>query len=162
MEQKQYTLNELIEKVDNLRKADDFDLSLEQDLVIAVMNLISIEEHLFFSFSKTNKPKYLNLLKEVREKRKKLLKQIIKEYEGEVRCTAKHMLATSMRLMEVATKQLWSWKNEMAETFFREAYDMYCMFWGLVLDMIWTNDISTWTSWNQANLIWNVIDCCKE
>ena len=106
MEQKQYTLNELIEKVDNLRKADDFDLSLEQDLVIAVMNLISIEEHLFFSFSKTNKPKYLNLLKEVREKRKKLLKQIIKEYEGEVRCTAKHMLATSMRLMEVATKQL--------------------------------------------------------
>lgn len=27
MEQKQYTLNELIEKVDNLRKADDFDSS---------------------------------------------------------------------------------------------------------------------------------------
>ena len=51
MEQKQYTLNELIEKVDNLRKTDDFDLSLEQDLVIAVMNLISIEEHLFFSFN---------------------------------------------------------------------------------------------------------------
>ncbi len=162
MEQKKYTLNELIEKVDTLRKADDFDLSLEQDLVIAIMNLISIEEHLFFSFNKTWKTKYLNLLKQVREQRKGLLKQIIKEYEGEVRCTAKHMLATSMRLMEVGTKQLWAWHNEKAQEFFTQAYDMYCMFWWLVLDMINPGVDDIVTSKSNNSLIWDVIDCCKE
>ena len=78
---KKYSLNELIEKVDALRKHDDFDLSTEQDLVIGVMNLIGAEEHLAFTYNKTGKTKYLAMLQEVREMRKTLLKEVIKEYE---------------------------------------------------------------------------------
>jgi len=38
--------------------------------------------------------------------RKDLLKRIIKDYEGEVWCISKHLLASSMRLFEVGTKSL--------------------------------------------------------
>ena len=42
-------LNEFIEKVDQMKKQDKMDLSSDQDLTIAIMNLVGIEEHLFFS-----------------------------------------------------------------------------------------------------------------
>ena len=106
---------ELVEKYDQLKKQDKMDLSSDEDLSIAVMNLISIEEHFFFTAQKTGKSKYLDLLKEVREIRKSLLKKLIKAYEGEVWCISKHLLAASMRLMEVGTKQLGIGKKKEAE-----------------------------------------------
>jgi len=161
---KKYSLNELIEKVDALRKHDDFDLSTEQDLVIGVMNLIGAEEHLAFTYNKTGKTKYLTMLQEVREMRKALLKEVIKEYEGEVWCTCKHLLSTSMRLMEVGTKQLGAGKMKESEAFFQKSYDAYCMFWALVLDIgtSKTDDVKKRTERLDNALIGDVIDCCKE
>ncbi len=162
---KKYSLNELIEKVDALRKHDDFDLSTEQDLVIGIMNLISIEEHLAFTYNKTGKTKYLNFLQEAREMRKSLLKQVIKEYEGEIWCTCKHLLSTSMRLMEVGTKQLGAGRLKESEEFFQKSYDAYCMFWALVLNIGGEGKIDD--AKDRAKkldnvLIGDVIDCCKE
>ena len=54
------------------------DLSSDEDLSI------SIEEHLFFTANKTNKDEYYTLLNEIREIMKTLLKEIIKDYDGEV------------------------------------------------------------------------------
>jgi hypothetical protein len=42
-------LSELIERYDTMKKQEKMDLSSDQDLSIAIMNLISIEEHLIFS-----------------------------------------------------------------------------------------------------------------
>ena len=42
-------LNEFVERVDSMKKLNPKDLSSDQDLTIAIMNLISIEEHLVFS-----------------------------------------------------------------------------------------------------------------
>ena len=53
--------------------------------------------------------------KKKKKKVKKVLKKIIKDYEGEVWCISKHLLAASMRLMEVGTKQLGQNKKEEAE-----------------------------------------------
>ena len=72
-------LQEFIEKVDNMKKQEKMDLSSDQDLSIAIMNLVGIEEHLFFSGAKTGKNEYYDLINEVREMRKDLLKKIIKE-----------------------------------------------------------------------------------
>src|SRR3990167_10471087 len=94
----------LMKKVEEVIKRKDLDLSAGEDLSIGVMNLISIEEHLFFTFNKTKDKKYLELLNEVRKMRTELLKEIIKDYEGEVWCISKHLLAASMRVMEVGTK----------------------------------------------------------
>ena len=96
--------DELIKKVNKLKEDGGIDLSMEEDLSIAVMNLIGLEEHLFFTAEKTGKDEYFDLLETVRETRKQLLGKMIKQTEGEVWCISKHLLAASMRLFEVGTK----------------------------------------------------------
>lgn len=134
-------VKEFVERVDAAKKLNPKDLSSDQDLSIAIMNLISIEEHLVFSGAKTGKNSYYDLIKDVRETRKNLLQKIIPSYEGEVWCISKHLLATSMRLMEVGTKQQSLGNNEEAYKLFNSAYDMYCLFWGLNMGMIETKDL---------------------
>lgn len=141
MENKIQNLSEFVDKIDQMKKQDKMDLSSDQDLSLAIMNLISIEEHFFFTAQKTGKDEYFDLLKEVREMRKVLLKKIIKDYEGEVWCISKHLLSASMRLMEVGTKQLGMGKKEEAKELFQKAYDLYGMFWALNMKLIGTNDI---------------------
>lgn len=169
-------LNELIEKVDSMKKQDKMDLSSDEDLSIAIMNLVSIEEHFFFTAQKTGKDEYYDLLKEVREMRKQLLKKIIKEYEGEVWCISKHLLAASMRLMEVGTKQLGMGKNAEAKDLFDKAYNLYSLFWAVNMKIIKTDDIkkidtSALNKHDQKkdgfmgkmrDLVQKVIDCCIE
>jgi hypothetical protein len=129
-------LQEFIDKVDHMKKQEKMDLSSDQDLSIAIMNLISIEEHFFFTGGKTGKNGYYDLIAQVREMRKNLLKKIIKEYEGEVWCISKHLLAGSMRLMEVGTKLLGQGKSEEAYDFFGKAYELYSLFWGLNMKLV--------------------------
>jgi hypothetical protein len=169
-------LNEFIEKVDQMKKHDKMDLSSDQDLTIAIMNLVGIEEHLFFSGAKTGKTSYYDLLNEVREMRKSLLKKIIKEYEGEVWCISKHLLAASYRLMEVGTKQLGIGKKEEAYELFEKSFNLYSLFWGLNMKLISTENIKKIDD-NALNvhdkqkkgfmgklgeLVKKVVDCCIE
>jgi len=129
-------LNEYIEKIDNMKKANPLDLSSDQDLSIAIMNLISIEEHLAFSGAKTENNSFYDLIIPVREYRKELLKKIIKSYKGEVWCISKHLLAGCMRLMEVGTKALSAGKKDEAYAFFETSYNLYCLFWGLNINAV--------------------------
>jgi len=127
----------LLKKITKIVEEKKLDLSADEDLAIAVMNLISLEEHLFFTFKKTEKEKYLNLLKEVREMRKSLLKKIIGEdYEGEVWCIQKHFLAATMRLIEVGTKKLQKNQQREAQDLFEKAYRLWSLFWALNLKLI--------------------------
>ncbi|MEA5096996.1 MAG: hypothetical protein VB032_00465 [Burkholderiaceae bacterium] len=134
-------LNEFIAKVDDMKKQDKMDLSSDQDLSIAIMNLISIEEHFFFTGAKVGNTDYYDMIKDVREMRKSLLAKIITEYEGEVWCVSKHLLAASMRLMEVGTKQLGMGKKDDAYELFEKAYSLYSMFWGLNMKLLNVSDI---------------------
>ena len=122
-----------VEKVKAIVKDGGLDLSSDEDLSIGIMNLISIEEHLFFTANKTNKDTYYALLNEVREMRKMLLKEIIKDYEGEVWCISKHLLAASMRLMEVGTKALTKDETDKAKGLFKQSYRLFIMFWEINL-----------------------------
>ena len=98
-------VKEFVEQYDAMKKVNPKDLSSDQDLTIAIMNLISIEEHLIFSGAKTGKTHFFDLIEQIREMRKNLMQKIIPSYEGEVWCISKHLLASAMRLMEVGTKQ---------------------------------------------------------
>ncbi len=129
-------INALIERYDAMKKQEKMDLSSDQDLTIAIMNLISIEEHLVFSGAKTGKTHFYDLVAEVREMRKNLLKTVIKEYEGEVWCISKHLLSASMRLMEVGTKAQSMGKTQDAYDYFNKSYDLYSLFWGLQMNVI--------------------------
>lgn len=134
-------VKEFVEKIDSSKKLNPKDLSSDQDLTIAIMNLISIEEHLVFSGAKTGKTSFYDLIQEVRELRKNLMLKIIPAYEGEVWCISKHLLASSMRLMEVGTKQQSLNHPEEAYKLFNQAYDLYCLFWGLNMNMLNINDV---------------------
>jgi hypothetical protein len=169
-------VNELIEKVDQMKKQDKMDLSSDQDLSIAIMNLVSIEEHFFFTAQKTGKSEYYDLLQEVRAMRGELLRKIIKEYEGEVWCISKHLLAASMRLMEVGTKQHKMGNKEEAQDLFNKSYNLYCLFWALNMKIVGTDEIKKIDE-NALNkhdnekkgfmgklnlLVKKAIDCCIE
>lgn len=169
-------LKAFIDKVDNMKKQEKMDLSSDQDLSIAIMNLVSIEEHFFFTGAKLDKPEYYDMIKDVREMRKTLLKKIIKEYEGEVWCISKHLLAASMRLMEVGTKQLGMGKKDEAYDLFEKAYNLYSLFWGLNMKLLNVGDIKKLDdgALNKKDmekkgfmgalgaLVKKVIDCCIE
>ncbi len=134
-------LKEFVERIDSSKKVNPKDLSSDQDLTIAIMNLISIEEHLVFSGAKTGKTSFYDLIEDVRETRKKLMQKIIPSYEGEVWCISKHLLASSMRLMEVGTKQQSLGHKEEAYNLFNQAYELYCLFWGLNMNMLNVDDV---------------------
>lgn len=134
-------VKEFVERIDSSKKVNPKDLSSDQDLTIAIMNLISIEEHLVFSGAKTGKTAFYDLVEEVREKRKTLMQKIIPAYEGEVWCISKHLLASSMRLMEVGTKQQSLGNKKQAYDLFNQAYDLYCLFWGLNMNMLNIDDV---------------------
>jgi len=165
-----------VQKVDAMKKQDKMDLSSDQDLSIAIMNLVSIEEHFFFTGAKTQKTEYYDLINEVREMRKTLLKKIIKEYKGEVWCISKHLLAASMRLMEVGTKQLGMGRKDEAYDLFGKAYSLYSLFWGLDMKLIDAKDIKKIddSALNKhdkekkgfagklGELVRKIIDCCIE
>jgi len=55
-------LDEFIRKVDEMKKQDKMDLSSDEDLSIAIMNLVSIEEHFFFTGAKTGKKSIMTCL----------------------------------------------------------------------------------------------------
>lgn len=176
-------INEFMNKVKKMEKGEKLDLSSDEDLSIGIMNLISMEEHFFFTYNKTKDSKYLDLLNEIREIRKSALKRIIKDYEGEVWCISKHLLAASMRFMEVGTKALTKGDKSDAEDMFQKSYQLYSLFWGLNLGLVQTKDIKYTDSKEVAfvndnskpvikgsmsifeklgQLVQKAIDCCKE
>ena len=134
-------VKELVEKVDQSKKINPKDLSSDQDLTIGIMNLISIEEHLVFSGAKTEKTSFYDMVEDIRELRKNLMLKVIPSYEGEVWCISKHLLSASMRLIEVGTKQQSLGNKKEAYKLFDQAYDLYCMFWGLNMNLIDTEGL---------------------
>lgn len=136
---KKLSMEEMIEKLDEAKKANPLDLSSDQDLSIALMNLVSLEEHFFFSGAKTGKVGFYDLINTVRNMRKELMERIVKKSgpnDGEVWCISKHLLAASMRLYEVGTKAMGAGRKKEAYEMFEKAYDLYSLFWGLNMHLI--------------------------
>ena len=133
------TMEVMIQKVDAAKKVNPLDLSSDQDLSIALMNLISLEEHFFFSGGKTQKTGFYDMINTIRDMRKELMTRIVHKSTaetGEVWCISKHLLAASMRLMEVGTKALAAGNRDDAYNLFNKAYDLYSLFWGVNMDLI--------------------------
>lgn len=168
--------DEFIKKILESKKKEKFDLSADEDLSLALMNLISMEEHFFFSGVKSKDEKYFNLLDETRKMRIELMKRIERNPTYEDHCLMKHLLAASMRLMEVGTKKLSEGKKEEAYDLFEKSYNLYSLFWGINLKLVNTKDIKKIddNALNKSDkekkgfmsklgeLVRKVIDCCIE
>jgi hypothetical protein len=177
MEETKTKIEELIKKVEESKRGK-LDLSSDEDLSVAIMNLISIEEHFFFSGAKTGDEKYFDLLNQTRQIRKELLGKLVKDVEpgSETWCISKHLLAASMRLIEVGTKYYQEGRKEEAEDLFNKAYDLWSLFWGLNLKLIDIGNVKKIDD-DQLNvhdkekggfmgslkkIIQKIIDCCIE
>ncbi len=156
----------LLRKVESLKAAKGVDLSTEEDLAIAVMNLVSLEEHFYFTGVKTDKPEYFDLLNEVRAMRKELLGQLIDKHEGETWCITKHLLATTMRLIEVGTKLHSDGKKSEAQEMFARARQTWSMFWALRLKLIDVGGLKAVAAgekpWTLQQIVDKLVDCCDE
>lgn len=172
----QEKIKQFVEKVEKMKKEGRVDLSSDEDLSIAIMNLVSLEEHFFFTAVKTGEGKYFDMLARIREIRKELLKNIVKNPEGEEWCISKHLLAASMRLIEVGTKYYSNGKKDEAKNLFSRAYDLYSLFWGINLKVLDIGEVkkiddSKINVHNKDDddlmkklnaLVQKLIDCCKE
>jgi len=170
-------IKNLIEKVEKSKK-EKLDLSSDEDLSVAIMNLISIEEHFFFSGAKTGNDKYFDLLNQARQMRKELLAKLVKDVEpgSEVWCISKHLLAASMRLIEVGTKYYQDGKKEEAKDLFEKAYQLWSLFFALNLKLVDIGEVKKIDE-NQLNvhdkekkgfleklgeIVRKIVDCCIE
>ncbi len=157
---------DIIKKVEAMKKSGNVDLSTEEDLSLAVMNLISLEEHFFFTAEKTGKTEYFDLLTEVREVRKEVLGKMVARHEGETWCISKHLLAATMRLMEVGTKLRSDGKTVESEEMFDRAYRVYSMFWAVRLKIVDTAGFKAAAKeekpWTMQDIVEKLVNCCDE
>jgi hypothetical protein len=156
----------LLRRIESLKASKSIDLSTEEDLSIAVMNLISLEEHFYFTGVKTDKPEYFDLLQEVRAIRKELLGKLIDRHEGETWCITKHLLAATMRLIEVGTKLHADGNAVGATEMFGRAHKTYSLFWALRLKLIdaagFKQVAASDKPWSLQDIVNKLVDCCDE
>ena len=159
-----------INRISEIKKGQ-VDLSRDEDLSIALMNLISLEEHFYFTAMKTNNQKYLEMLDSVRTLRKNLLGKIVTNPEGEEWCISKHLLASSMRLIEVGTKELSKDNTKEANMYFASAFNLYSLFFAINMKMIDSKNLENNIDGQQnksgimnkfSMIIKKIVDCCKE
>ena len=157
-------------KIEEIKKGD-VDLSRDEDLSIALMNLISLEEHFYFTAMKTSNQKYLEMLNSIRNLRKNLLGKIVKNPEGEEWCISKHLLASSMRLIEVGTKELSKNNAEDANVFFKSAFDLYSLFFAINMKIVDVQKLEVNMKAQENNssilskfsmIVKKIVDCWKE
>ena len=158
------SIDEFLIKIESLKEKAGVDLSTTEDLSLAVMNLISLEEHFFFTGVKLNKDEYFETSNEIRNLRKELLKELMPNHEGETWCISKHLLSSTMRLIEVGNKLQSENKKDEAKIMFERAYKVYSIFWALKLKLIDGQLIKekAITSSNLEDLVGKLADCCNE
>ena len=161
---KKPTLEEFLKNVESSKGRSGVDLSTTEDLSVAVMNLISLEEHFFFTAVKTKKDEYFETIQEIRELRKRFLAKLMPENEGETWCIAKHLLSATMRLIEVGNKLQSEGEKQQAKQTFEGAYKVYSLFWALKLGLIKGQKVkeAAASSATLETLVNKLADCCDE
>lgn len=156
-------VNNFINTIEKIKRKEELDISASEDLSIALMNLVSLEEHSFFSYAKTNDEQFLEVLEICRELRKKLLLKIVKEKDdSEKWCMSKHLLAASMRLFETGNRHLHDGKKHEAIEMYKDAAETYALFWKLNSNS--KNKITYKTGEKKSifSSIKKLLECCKE
>ncbi len=132
---RKHSLADAVNQADIKKKVNPLDLSSDQDLSIALMNMIAIEEVC------PNVPPQLAQM--VADMRTKLMKRIVdKDDKTEFWAVATWLLSQSMRLMIDGWVRQGDGDKSGAYEMFDTSYEMYSMFWGLNMGLIDIKDVS--------------------
>lgn len=128
---KSAAVKEFVQNADNAKKANPLDLSSDQDLTIALMNLIRVEE-LSDGFSELGAM--------VSDIRNRLMAQIVER--GDLRWgLSLELLGESARLMAQGMRALSDGKRKLAYEKFDACYGVYSVFWGINMGIIDSSDV---------------------
>ena len=101
--------------------------------------------------------------------RKKFLEKIVKNPVGEEWCISKHLLAASMRLYEVGSKELSTKGMREAEQYFQASFDLWSLFFAINLKIVEFKELNqkSFSEESQkmgkfSQIIKKIVDCCKE
>ena len=131
--------DKLIKKVavaDNAKKANKLDLSSDQDLTIALMNLISIERYI----ENDAEHDFSQLKSMVNDLRVALMGKIVKKSDKnfDVLCD---LLGRSAMLMNDGFVALEKQNDARAYELFDAAFGVYSMFWGVCMGLADATDV---------------------
>jgi hypothetical protein len=121
-------IKSVIEHADAAKKVNPLDLSSDQDLTIAVMNLIAIEDMACGDVADA-----------VGEMRAALLGRIVPVEKNMDLSVG--LLGTAMRLIESGNRAADLGDMETAYRVYDEAYSAYSLFWGLNMGFVSADDI---------------------
>jgi hypothetical protein len=128
--------DESLEILDDLFQGMSGDIDFDEDLSFAVMNLIAAEEHLVFTAARLGEddPRtktVFETLRHVRDVRRWGLYSLVENPPSEIWCASKHLLAASMRFIEVANRKSGQGKLDEASFAAENAFSLWSLFWGL-------------------------------
>ena len=118
---KKSSLQDLVINADNVKKVNPLDLSSDQDLTIALMNLLVIEDD----------------FEHVRDIRQKLMSRIVRR-DDDVWGTSERLLGMAMRLVDDGNRTF----GKDAYALYNRAYEFYSLFWGVNMGLVGIKDIN--------------------
>ena len=122
---KKDNLNRMVENADNAKKVNPLDLSSDQDLTIAIMNLIKLEQLLGGAG--------YDAAGAIRDMRHKLMSRIITDRRSDLWRVSQELLGDTMDLIEKGMHQL---PDAAAYDSFDSAYEKYSLFWGVNMGLV--------------------------
>ena len=161
-------ISDFLTRIEKIKANGGVDLSAAEDLSVAVMNLISLEEHFFFTGAKTKDASYYDWSGEIRAMRTRLMEGLVDKHEGETWCSTKHLLSATMRLIETGNRYIASGDKEKAKGLFADAYRLYTIFWALKTKLVSAGALASAggevkkEGWSLETLVEKLADCCNE
>ncbi|MBR2412183.1 MAG: hypothetical protein IKB10_00750 [Alphaproteobacteria bacterium] len=116
---KKTSMKQMVERADMAKKVNPLDLSSDQDLTVALMNLIVLED------LSANYPELYSM---VHDMRVELMSRVVHGAD-DVRYASKYLLGDAMRLIDGGNK------SGNYDSYDR-AYELYSLFWGLNMGLI--------------------------
>ncbi|MDW2958619.1 MAG: hypothetical protein R8M37_02320 [Alphaproteobacteria bacterium] len=117
---KKTSLNRLVKSADDAKKVNPLDLSSDQDLTIALMNLLVIEDAFEY----------------VRDIRIELMSRIVAP-DTDAWGMSERLLGMAMQLIDDGNKAA----GDSAYKLYARAYELYSMFWGVNMGLIDVDDV---------------------
>ena len=126
------SISKRVEQIDDQKKVNPLDLSSDQDLTVALMNLIAVEDMV-------NAGALGDMVRDVREK---LMRPIVRDMDNAE--MLRDLLGGAMRMMDDGCKLLANGKRSAAYDAFNRSYELYSVFWGLNMGMVDKKTIQKW------------------
>lgn len=123
-------LRDTVAKLDANKKVNPRDLSSDQDLTIALMNMIAVEELCPDT----------NIGNMVADLRAKMMQHVVRN--NRFMLISHELLSKSMQLMTDGINALKNENTKQAYELFDKSYEFYVLFWGVNMELISPNDIS--------------------